>query len=276
MLELTIDNCHKCDLETINDPNNSQYFWINRRDLEIETKSNWQAIFDMCKETSTQKYRKELTRNIKFQPNKIFVRNHLFEKIIKSCKATNLEFLKVKEKLGLCLYEDICDGQELILISKEIFKEEKIITQHDFENKQLKEENEKIESRKEENGKVESRKVENEKLKKENEQLKKNKVDLKIKKSVEKPIEIKSFKEDKNKFKEILAIIDSNKFNYRNKIGEFKYIDIRDLVNNIRNNTIGEIDVEKNLNTLNKIKNTEIIKHKRRTTKHKRIIKFIQ
>ena len=38
MLEITIDNCHKCDLETINDSNNSQYFWINRRDLEIETK----------------------------------------------------------------------------------------------------------------------------------------------------------------------------------------------------------------------------------------------
>ena len=38
---------------------------------------------------------------------------------------------------------------------------------------------------------------------------------------------------DRNKFKEILAIIDSNKFNYRNEIGEFKYIGIRDLVNKI-------------------------------------------
>ena len=38
MLEITIGNCNKCDLETIIDPNNSQYFWINRRDLEIETK----------------------------------------------------------------------------------------------------------------------------------------------------------------------------------------------------------------------------------------------
>ena len=38
MLEITIDNCYKCDLETIIDPNNSQYFWINRRDLEIESK----------------------------------------------------------------------------------------------------------------------------------------------------------------------------------------------------------------------------------------------
>ena len=58
MLEITIDNCHKCDLETIIDPNNSQYFWINRRDLEIESKRNWQAIFDKCKDSSTQKYRK--------------------------------------------------------------------------------------------------------------------------------------------------------------------------------------------------------------------------
>ena len=84
------------------------------------------------------------------------------KKIIKSCKATNLEFLKLKEKLGLCLYEDICDEQELISMSEEIFKEEKIITQHDVENKQLKEENEKL--RKEENEKL--RKEENEKLRK--------------------------------------------------------------------------------------------------------------
>ena len=62
----------------------------------------------------TQKYRKELTPNITFQLNKIFVRNNLFEKIIKSCKATNLEFLKPKEKLSLCLYWAVCDEQEFI------------------------------------------------------------------------------------------------------------------------------------------------------------------
>ena len=149
-------------------------------------------------------------------------------------------------------------------MSEKNFKEEKTITHHDVENKQLK-----VESRKVENEKVESRKEENEKLKKENEQLRKNNVDVKIKESIEKPIEIKSFEEDKNKFKEILAIIDSNKFNYKNKIGEFKYIDIKDLVNNIRNNTISKIDAKKDLNTLNKIKNTEIIKHKRHTPKRK-------
>ena len=121
MLEITMDNCHKCDLETIIDPNNSQKFWINRRDLEIESKLNWQAIFDNCKDSLKQKYRKELTRNITFQPNKIFVRNDLFEKKIKSCKATNLEFSKLKEKLGLCLYEDICDEQEKTFLKKKTF-----------------------------------------------------------------------------------------------------------------------------------------------------------
>ena len=67
---------------------------------------------------------------------------------------------------------------------------------------------------------------------------------------------------DKNKFKEILTIIDSNKFGHKNKIGDFKYIDIKDLVNNIKDNTISEIDAKKRLNTLNIIKNSEI-KHKR-------------
>ena len=55
MLEITIDNSYKCDLEKIVDPNNSQYFWINRKDLEIDSKRNWQAIFDKCKGSSSQK-----------------------------------------------------------------------------------------------------------------------------------------------------------------------------------------------------------------------------
>ena len=98
----------------------------------------------------TQKYKKELKPNIKFQSNKIFARNDLFETIVKSCKATNLEFLKLKEKLGLCLYEDICDEKEFILMPQESF------IQHNVENKQLKEENEKL--RKEnENEKLETR-----------------------------------------------------------------------------------------------------------------------
>ena len=252
MLEITIHSCYKCDLETINDPNNTQYFWINRRDLEIETKCNWQVIFDKYKDLSTQKYRKELTPNITFQPNKIFVRNDLFEKTIKSCKATNLEFLKLKEKPGLCPYEDICNKQELISMSKEISKEEKVFAQPDFENEKLrKNESEKV--RKEESEKV--RKEESKKLRNENEQLRKNNAvkDATIKES----IEIKSLEEDenatdsysncfdKNNFKNVLAIIDSNTFNYRHKIGEFKYNDIKYFLNKIRNNAISEISAKK-------------------------------
>ena len=37
---------------------------------------------------------------------------------MKSCNATNLEFIKLKEKLGLCLYEDISNEQELFSMSK--------------------------------------------------------------------------------------------------------------------------------------------------------------
>ena len=77
MLEITIDSCYKCDLETVNDPNNSQYFWVNRRDLEIEAKRNWQVIFDEYKDVSTQKCRKELTPNITFQPKYICMKRFM-------------------------------------------------------------------------------------------------------------------------------------------------------------------------------------------------------
>ena len=73
----------------------------------------------------------------------------------------------------------------------------------------------------------------------------------------------------------MLAIIDSNKFNYKNKIGEFKYIDIKDLVNNIRDNTIGEISAKKGLNKLNEIKNAGIIKYKKRTSKQKELLNLL-
>ena len=79
-----------------------------------------------------------------------------------------MEFLKLKEKLGLCLYEDLCDEKEFILMSEENF------IQHDVENKQLKEENEK--SRKEnENEKLETRN-EKQEIRNKNEQFKENNI----------------------------------------------------------------------------------------------------
>ena len=43
------------------------------------------------------------------------------------------------------------------------------------------------------------------------------------------------------------------------------------MVNNIKNDTISEIDGRKDLNTLDKIKNAEIIKYKKRTPGHKEL-----
>ena len=103
MFEVTKKNCYKCDLETIID-NNSQYF--NLRGFEVETDNKWLNIFNKHGNKSTLKHRRELTPNIKFQADRIFARNDLFEKVIKSCKATNAELLMLKEKLGICLYEE--------------------------------------------------------------------------------------------------------------------------------------------------------------------------
>ena len=116
MLEITKKNCYKCDLETVID-NNSQYFLINLRDFEVETEICLN-MFNKHGNKSTLKYRRELTPNIKFQADRIFVRNDLFEHVIKSCKATNTEFLMLKEKLGLCPYEVICNEQDFTLMSE--------------------------------------------------------------------------------------------------------------------------------------------------------------
>ena len=75
----------------------------------FETERSWINIFNKYGNSSTLNYRKELSPNIQFQPDRIFKRNDLFERIIKSCKATNAEFLILKEKLGLCPYDVICD-----------------------------------------------------------------------------------------------------------------------------------------------------------------------
>ena len=114
----------------------------------------------------------------------------------------------------------------------------------------------------------------NEKLQMTMNNLKKNIVkDANIKELIEEPKEIKSPNWiDKNKFERILTIIDSSKFNYKNKIDAFKYVDIKDLVNNIKNHTISEIDAKKDLNTLNEIKNVEIKKYKKRTPGHKKLL----
>ena len=62
---------------------------------------------------------------------------------------------------------------------------------------------------------------------------------------------------DKNTFNKILTTIDSNNFSHENKTGKFKFNDINNLMNNIKNNTISEADTKKKINELNKIKEVE-------------------
>ena len=129
MLEITKTNCYKCDLETIIDKN-SQYFWINLRDFEVETESKWLNIFNKQGNKSTLKYRRELTP--KFQVDRIFVRNDLFEQVIKSCKATNTEFLMLKEKLGIWPYEENYYKKEIIKIQGDIKESKKELTKSNW------------------------------------------------------------------------------------------------------------------------------------------------
>ena len=115
MLEITSKNCYKCDLEIIID-NNGEYFWINLRDFEVETESKWLNIFNKHGNKSTLKYRREITPDVKVQADKIFVRNDLFEQVVKSCKATNKDFLMLKKKLDIYLYEENYYTEETIQI----------------------------------------------------------------------------------------------------------------------------------------------------------------
>ena len=115
MLEIASKNCYKCDLETIID-SNGVYVWINLSDFEVETERKWLNIFNKHGNKSTLKYRREVTPDIKVQADRIFVRNDLFEQIIKSCKATNVEFTMLKEKRGICLYEKNYYTEEIIQI----------------------------------------------------------------------------------------------------------------------------------------------------------------
>ena len=122
MLEITNKNCYKCDLETIIN-SDGRYFWINLRDFEVETESKWLNIFNKHGNKSTLKYRKEITPDIKVQADKIFVRNDLFEQVIKSCKANNVEFTMLKKNLAYVFMKNI-------IIQRRLYKHKIILKYH--------------------------------------------------------------------------------------------------------------------------------------------------
>ena len=242
MLKITSKNCYECDLETIID-SEVQYFWINLIDFEVETERKWLNIFNKRGNKSTLKYRKEITPNIKFQK-----RNVLFEQVIKSCKATNIEFLMLKKKLGICLYEEY------------YYTEEIIQTQHNTKVSSIKVIN-KVSTKK--STKKLTKKVNNKSI----EVIDKVLINEQDNKSINKP-DNKSVNKlhnkgvnsnitswyDIDKFYEILATIDNNNFNHKNKVGKLKFSDINGLINSIKGNTISEADTKNKINELNEIK----------------------
>ena len=271
MLEITSKNFYKCDLETIID-SNDEYFWINLRDFEIETESKWLNIFNKHGNKSTLKYRREITPDIKVQADKIFVRNDLFEQVIKSCKATSKEFLMLKEKLGICLYEENYYTEETIQIQdntkepsiKEINKvSNKVLTKKltkDADNKSIKVVD-----------KVLINELDNKSInERDNSSI--NELDNS---SINKEVNsnLKSWY-DTDKFNKIPATIDNNNFNHKNKIGKLKFNDINDLINSIKSNTISEADTKKKINELNEIKKVEIT-GKRLIENQKKNTKFV-
>ena len=79
---------------------------------------------------------------------------------------------------------------------------------------------------------------------------------------------------DKNKFNKILTTIASINFNHKNILGKFKFNDINNLINNIKNNTISEADTKNKINKLNEIKKVET-KDKRLSISQKTLLSLL-
>ena len=85
----------KCEVEIID---KRRYFWVKRKDLEVESDvTNWIQIFDKC-DPEKQKYRRELMPYTEFQPCRIFVRNDFVKRKIKSCGKSSKKYFKIKKK----------------------------------------------------------------------------------------------------------------------------------------------------------------------------------
>ena len=134
MIQISKEGYKKCEVEIID---KGRYFWVNRKDLEVESDvANWVQIFDKC-DSEKQKYRQELTPNAEYQRCRVFVRNDLVERKIKSCRKSSKRFLEFKKKLGLDPNVVTCDEQDIINTLQIVFEGEIILTQYCIENKRL-------------------------------------------------------------------------------------------------------------------------------------------
>ena len=92
MVQISKEGYKKCEVEIID---KGRYFWVNRKDLEVESDvANWAQIFDKC-DPEKQKYRHELMPNTEFQPCRRFVRNDLVERKIKSCRKSSKKIFRI-------------------------------------------------------------------------------------------------------------------------------------------------------------------------------------
>ena len=146
----------------------------------------------------------------------------------------------LKEKLGICLYEE------------NYYTEETIEIQDNTDKPSIREINKvsnKVSTKK--STKKLTKKADNKSIK----VIDKVLINELDNKSINKEVNSNSTSwYDTDKFNNILATIDNNNFNHKNKIGKLKFIDINDLINSIKCNTISEADTKKKINELNEIK----------------------
>ena len=111
MVQISKEEYEKCEVEIID---KGRYFWVNKKDLEVESDvDNWAQIFDKC-DPEKQKYRQKLTPNAEYRQFRVFVRNDLVERKIKSCRKSSKRFLEFKKKLKLDPDVVTCDEQDII------------------------------------------------------------------------------------------------------------------------------------------------------------------
>ena len=133
MLQISKIDYKKCEVEIID---KGIYFWVNRKDLEVESDvPNWVQIFDKC-DPKKQKYRHELMPNTKFQQCRVSVRNNLVGKKLKALENHLKDFQNLK-KLVLDPEITTCDEQSIVKILHEKFEGETIINWYSIKNKRF-------------------------------------------------------------------------------------------------------------------------------------------
>ena len=133
MLQFSKEEYKKCEVEIID---KGRYFWVNRKDLEVQSDVANLVQIAKC-DSEKQKYRQKLTPNAEYQRCRVFVRNDLVERKIKSCRKSSKRFLEFKKKLGLDPKLVTCDEQDIISALQVAFEGEIILTQYCIENKRI-------------------------------------------------------------------------------------------------------------------------------------------